>query len=698
MPLAQRKKDIYIRPYHFVLGIFFLVSMPIIIAQFLWNRRKRPRNFEDNEIILGKYFKNIYYTARLSGNKIKQRWIVHKDGQDKTIQNARSGDKKKIEVDNYRDVEALDKYGIKASLRNTIYAGSFTCHLSASNSGSEASFTREDWDRYSDIMKRLHLVSAIDDMDIALSTVGWNNAFFRRDLYYGFKGIEREEIRELRDLIVKKQGYIKEKYGKEIISPYEDFYLYIFYQAHGDPKDFGDYVYEFQLEEFKDDLPGITEDHKKLLGEEGVYIGGGYRFKPTGHFLTVGKTRGGKGTNLIIPQLLTPEKFDGSVVALDIKGTLAAVTARHLEETGKKVIIIDPWDVQKEMNAKHSIEPSFLNPLDTLVKGSKNLVDDCDEMAELLVSFKDSDKSDRHWEDKAKEWISYYLLWMVTSMEKEDVTLYKLREMFMYDKDDRNDLFADMISFGEYDIIKQNGRYLSDSFNNTGKESQTILSTIIRAIGLYKSPMMQEATSRSDFDINDITSGNYYVFIVIPQDRLETHFRWLRATLGGMINACIRNSNKRVLMILDEFASLGKLNLATKAIAMSAEYKLSLWFVVQGLSQLKTAYGDIWETFITNSAVTTWVSLEGEETPAYLSRYMGTRHINYKRSQAIVEELNDGKLLQPERYELPYQTTSQIRQTKGIYTCISGLPPLKLKRKPYHQWDELAKRAEANPI
>ena len=71
-------------------------------------------------------------------------------------------------------------------------------------------------------------------------------------------------------------------------------------------------------------------------GPKGFYIGGGYTFSDKGHLLTVAGTRGGKGTNLIVPNLLGMGGYEGSYVVIDPKAELSAITGRYQRESGKR--------------------------------------------------------------------------------------------------------------------------------------------------------------------------------------------------------------------------------------------------------------------------------------------------------------------------------------------------------------------------
>ena len=56
-----------------------------------------------------------------------------------------------------------------------------------------------------------------------------------------------------------------------------------------------------------------------------------------------------------------------------------------------------------------------------------------------------------------------------------------------------------------------------------------------------------------------------------------------------------------VLMVLDEFAGLKRMEVIENAVAQIAGYGVKLFFVLQSLEQLKAVYKDNWETFLANS-------------------------------------------------------------------------------------------------
>ena len=682
-------------------SIFILLLIPVILAPIIYVRYKanqyKPVTLNnDRDIHLGYYRYNINYVMSLNGDVVTQKWVINKALFDKRTGQL-SGSQKKKELDTAKNVvRKLNQEGIRPTGRNGRYPGIVEYRLTKDNV--QYPFTRQDFERFKELRFKCSLLNAVDHLKVALPAKAWNNAYFRRDFYYHVNGLSDEEQSEFRDLIHKRYEYTSKSLKVEAFSIFEDAFMYVVHRENNEIKaDFGEYCLEFELEEFKEKPPYWTDKHGDTLSDKGVYVGYDSWFPEQGHFLTIGKTRSGKGTNLIIPHLLQPEKWDGSQIILDIKGELTAITARYLKEQGKEVIIIDPWDRQGQLKATHGIKSSNYNPLEFLDKDHPEFIDDCMEVAASLVAFDKTEKEEGHWTDRARQWVSDYLFHMVTSSSIEEVNLRELRSLFTHDETQRFQLFQAMQVSG-HKTLEESGFHLADMFNNSDREAQSILSSVLRAIDIFKSPILEKATSQSDFDINKITDGNHVVFINIPPDRIPTHFRWLRLLVGSIIRIVMRNPPKqRVLMLLDEFPRLGRFTLIEKTMGLMAGYNLSLWVIAQGIDQIRSEYPDSWETFVNNVAVSTWLGLDGNENPEYLSKLLGTRHVFYKSDDAIVQEITKGTVMPAQRHEIRSQTPAQIRQSEYIYSLVSGLEAISFEKEPYYEDSALAERADKDP-
>jgi type IV secretion system protein VirD4 len=144
------------------------------------------------------------------------------------------------------------------------------------------------------------------------------------------------------------------------------------------------------------------KDLEPYRGKNGLYIGGDYAFADKGHALLVCGTRGGKSQNVLIANVLRVSNYKGSMVYIDPKGETAAVCANQLRKSGKRVVILNPWDLLGEL-----LGPSTnYNPLNFLSdKSSEHLIDDVSLIAELIVPLSDNDKN-KFFTDSARNMIA----------------------------------------------------------------------------------------------------------------------------------------------------------------------------------------------------------------------------------------------------------------------------------------------------
>jgi type IV secretion system protein VirD4 len=429
---------------------------------------------------------------------------------------------------------------------------------------------------------------------------------------------------------------------------------------------------------------------------KGVVLDVNMSFNDQGHLLTVGGARSGKG-NLIMFNMLT-NTYDGSKIIIDPKGEICAVTSAYQQGLGRKVVAIDPWNIQEQIGADHIIKPSGFNPLQFLDPENENLPDDCDMIAEMLVPL--DNKKEDHWSRSARQWISAYLLHMITTFPEEQRTLTRLRGLFRLPWDSTNDADDTLSKFlidmklndSQFsETIKQNANEIISMWKGDDREAKSINSTAVAATDLFKSMPMQRALDKSSFDARDITKGNTTIYICIPVERLETHGVFLRLLIGSFITAVQRYRDKKVLMILDEFYSLGYMSKIVKGMAQMPGYNLQLWPIVQDLNQLRDIYGETsWETFIANSAVRLFMGISDNFTAEYVSKQLGNYTAgNYNPETGEIIRSDARPLLNPEEVRHFKPIIGFTKKTKPI--CLSQVEywkvePLKTYalRNPYH--------------
>lgn len=427
----------------------------------------------------------------------------------------------------------------------------------------------------------------------------------------------------------------------------------------------------------------------------GFYIGNAMGYSDRGHLITVAGTRGGKGTNIIIPNLLghgsSPDNgFNGSWIIIDPKGENAAITARYQREQGKNVIILNPWNLLKDQLGK----TAHYNPLDLLIGADPmNLIDDVAILVEMIVPFSQNGKDD-FFDDRARSLISGLLLYLVLQKE-EDKTLATLWSWLRLPKSEFDALLRNMITFDDDingEIVKNTALEMA-SVVGSERTYTSIIATAQKYTDFLKSPALQQSIFKSDIDINKLADGNTVMYIIIPADKLKSQFKWLRLIITTTMRAVVRNPNKRVAFLLDEFAALGYMSEIETALSTYAGYGVTVWAIIQSLIQLKNEYGDNWETFLGNTNVQHFFSVGDNFTADYVSKIYGISSFVTYKPQGLFG------ITQPTATKRELVTPDEIRREslESIFAVIDKAHRTYFKKKPYYEMPALHGRHDPNP-
>lgn len=680
-------------PYYYIILIVLLIFFVVRI-------RSRKRKMSKPERVIGLHFHECltYVTSRYKA-VVTQEWVVSNYHKEKYFKQLKKNQKRPTSLRIQKFNKEINKRGINDPQSGQLYAGKIKYSLCSPKANYPYTFSIDQYDRLGEIWGRLKLFNAVNQVEV-MTRNAWTKGYLSANLHYGYGGISQKEAKELYELILLKLRFTNEVRKINSYSPYELGFIHAYEHQQSVKNGTQKYLFQPELESLQA-TEGVFGDPKGHFSIKGVNIGSWYYYEGEGNFITFGGARSGKGVNLIVPQLLNFEAYeDGSIVAVDIKGTLTAISARTLNENGFETIILDPWNVQNSIGATHNIAPHSFNPIDIISRDPDHTYDHCDALARILIPVR-TNTSDNHWDDKARQWVSTYLFYLATNdlLTDEERTLSNLRSLFKKNKGERNQLFENMIDGSVSEAFSDDVNEIAYMVENSEKEASGILSNITRELDVFKSPPLQRALDVSSFDINQITNGKMRVFIVIDLENLSTHNKWLQLMLTSIIMTIRRTPKKKVLMIIDEMYSIGHLDIVEKSMSFMPEYKLQLWTIWQDLNQMKKMYPTSWETFISNSAVTTWLGMEGNETPEYLSKLISTKHIKYKKTQSIINDLEGKGSSGTELYEIPMQSALQLRMNDGIVARVKGHPqPYYFKPAPYYEDILLVERADPNPL
>ena len=376
-----------------------------------------------------------------------------------------------------------------------------------------------------------------------------------------------------------------------------------------------------------------TSDIKKTglyRQKEGVYIGGfedGSKLeylKHNGpeHILAFAPTRSGKGIGLVLPTLLD---WRESVIVLDIKGENWALTAGWREEyANNRVLKFDP-------TAPNGMSVKF-NPLKEIRIDDDFETGDVQNIAMMIVDTEGKGLRD-YWEKSSFSFISGLILYTIYKAKKENRRYPNLTDVYeILNQSDIEDLLNEMVK-STHKLISLVGR---EMLNKAPEELSGVVGSASSSLNLYVDPIISNNTSESEFTINDLMNGEKPVslYLVLKPNDKSRIMPLIRLIMNQLLKRLledlefedgksIQTYNHRMLLMLDEFTSLGKLSIFQESLAFMAGYGIKAYIIVQDISQLYEAYGKD-ESIMSNCHVRIAYAPNKVETAELLSKMTGT--------------------------------------------------------------------------
>ncbi len=370
------------------------------------------------------------------------------------------------------------------------------------------------------------------------------------------------------------------------------------------------------------------------------------------HVCLVGGSRGGKGTTGIIPALLT---WPGSVCVVDPKGENATITAarrgagsQHATGMNQKVMVLDPF---QSAQVDDALRGRF-NPLDSLNPQNEETIDEAGRIADALVVIHEGATTDPFWDESARAMVKGLLLHILTAPRYEGRrNLNTLRKLVTRGDWESID---ELRQAGETNLPPAHGLLwtglannpafdglvagIGDSFTNmlinSPKQYESVLQVANRNTEFIDSPAMQRLLEASDFQLSELKTRpeGLSLYLCLPQRYMSTHYRWLRMMIGLTVTEMEKVGGRPaaghpVLLVLDEFAGLKRMEVIEHAVAQIAGYGVKMFFVLQSLEQLKGAYKENWETFLANSGLKVFFNLEDNFSRDYVSKLIGETEV-----------------------------------------------------------------------
>ncbi|MBS1834397.1 MAG: conjugal transfer protein TraG, partial [Acidobacteria bacterium] len=325
-----------------------------------------------------------------------------------------------------------------------------------------------------------------------------------------------------------------------------------------------------------------------LLHPDGVMLGrlhGSYlRHDGPEHVLCFAPTRSGKGVGLVVPTLLT---WPGSAIVHDIKGENWTLTAGWRARFGR-VLLFDPTNAQS----------AAYNPLMEVRRGERE-VRDVQNIADVLVDPEGALERRNHWEKTSHALLVGTILHVLYA--EEDKTLAGVAN-FLSDprRTIEKTLWAMMNTphLGKGKVHPVVASAARELLNKSENERSGVLSTAMSFLGLYRDPVVAKVTRQCDWRIEDLVESDkpLTLYLVVPPSdisRTKPLIRLILNQIGRRLTEELDSNRRkhRLLLMLDEFPALGRLDFFESALAFMAGYGLKSFLIAQSLNQIEKAYG-----------------------------------------------------------------------------------------------------------
>lgn len=435
-----------------------------------------------------------------------------------------------------------------------------------------------------------------------------------------------------------------------------------------------------------------------LMGEDGVMLGrlDAHYLRHDGpeHVLCFAPTRSGKGVGLVVPTLLT---WPGSCIVHDIKGENWQLTAGFRGRHGR-VLLFDPTNASS----------APYNPLFEVRKGEWE-VRDVQNVADVLVDPEGSLEKRNHWEKTSHSLLVGAILHVLYA--EQDKTLAGVAAFLSDPRRKIERTLAIMKTTphlgagGVHPVVAAAAQEL---LNKSENERSGVLSTAMSFLGLYRDPVVAKVTGRSAWRIADLVSGPAPVslYLVVPPgdiSRAKPLIRLILNQIGRRLTEDLNPSARaqRLLLMLDEFPALGRLDFFESALAFMAGYGIKAFLIAQSLNQIEKAYGTN-NAILDNCHVRVSFATNDERTAKRISDALGTatelRAMKNYAGHRLSPWLGHLMVSRTETAR-PLLTPGEIMQLPADEEIVmaAGIAPIRGKKARYYTDPRLAVRIAPPP-
>lgn len=413
---------------------------------------------------------------------------------------------------------------------------------------------------------------------------------------------------------------------------------------------------------------GLRSKQGVLLGmyNNKMLIADGYQ-----HILLFAPTGSGKGVGFVIPNLLF---WKDSVIVHDIKLENYELTSGWRRDNLKQKVYL--WNPADPDGISHCY-----NPMDWISKKPGQMVDDVQKICNFLLP------EQEFWQNEARALLTGIMLYLVVAEDKPATLGEVVRTLRNDDVVYNLAVVLDTMGKKIHPVSYMN---IASYLQKPDKERGSVTSTANSSLELWANPLIDTTTATSDFNLHKFKISPHSAFIGLTPDnisRLKPLMNMFYQQAAAFFTAKIPQPHEKfgVLMMMDEFPTLGKMEQFLAGIAYFRGYRVRLFLIIQDTEQLKGIYEESgMNSFLSNSTYRITFAANNMETANLISQLLGNKtadQISYNKPKYL--DLNPGArslhVSATQRALLLPQEVIQLPREEQII-LIESQPPIRSKK------------------
>lgn len=364
------------------------------------------------------------------------------------------------------------------------------------------------------------------------------------------------------------------------------------------------------------------------------------------HVILTAPTRSGKTAGVAIPVLLA---YQGSIVALDIKGELYAATSGWRAKQGQKVFV---WAPYAEDRRGHRF-----NPLQCVSAQPELRFSQLQSIGASL--YPDDPNKDSFWVQQARNAFFGFASYMYERWDADVRTLHQagvprsewpdpdtslgfpsFEQLFRLCAGDGGDLKPFVRGLMAQPFVGPDTRAsLSSLVSQADETFGSILGSLQEPLAQFLNPILAHATNACDFTLSDLRRRKTTLYVVVPPNKLAEARKLLNIFFSTVVGENTRRTpgedqtlTTPCLLLMDEFTAMGRVDILASSISHTAGYGLRSLPIIQSLSQLDATYGaDVARNFITNHGASVVFTPREQRDAEEYSKMLGDTTVRTKR-------------------------------------------------------------------